>query len=115
MLTEREGCDVLARCFRAAGLDIVENFRFDEDGVLVSLDGWDAARRVGYEFVTTEAGDRSEFTPHVVAKLEKRMLRGELQVLLIDEREIMTEDALTEAADAFLAMTKSRGAAALRR
>lgn len=109
MLTEREGCEVLARCFRGAGLDIVENFLFDEDGVKVSFDGWDAARRVGYEFVTTEAGDRAEFTPQVVAKLEGRMLRGELYVFLIDEKEIMTEANLTEAAESFLALVRARG------
>jgi hypothetical protein len=108
MLTEREGCKVLARCFRGAGLDIIENFPFDEEGVKVSFDGWDAARRVGYEFVTTEAGDRAEFTPQVVASLEKRMMRGELYVFLIDEKESMTEENLTEAAEAFLSMFKAR-------
>jgi hypothetical protein len=107
MLTEKQGCDVLARVFRAAGFHIEENVPFAEDGVAVSLDGWDAKHRVGYEFVTNEAGDRAEFTPHVIANLEQRMLRGELYVLLIDEKDIMTEGALTEAAESFLALVRA--------
>jgi hypothetical protein len=81
-MTEAEGCVVLKSRFEAAGLTVVE--RYPLDGVV--LDGYDPEKRIGYEFITTEAGDREELTPAVIAALEARMEKGELLVLLVDER-----------------------------
>lgn len=108
MLTELEGCMLLRGAFEAAGLSIVDNFSFDEEGVQVELDGFDPGLRVGYEYITTEAGDREQFTPPVIAALESRMARGELFVLLIDETSCSRE-MLARAAEGFLARLRSEG------
>src|SRR5262249_2821835 len=71
VLTEKEGRAVLRARFEAAGLTIEEDFALDDPPI--TLDGWDATRRVGYEFLTTEAGDRDEITWQALEALELRM------------------------------------------
>jgi hypothetical protein len=111
-MTEAEGCAVLREEFSAAGFAIVERFIFDEGGVKVDLDGWDASKRVGYEYITDEAHDRDEFTPRNVAALEARMRAGELWLLLIDEHDAEAEAELRQVARAFLDHLKERGVSA---
>ncbi len=108
-MNERDGCAVLKGRFTAAGLSIEEGYRYRAHGVDVSLDGFDPRVRVGYEYITTEAGDRAELTVEVVAELEARMSRGELYLLLIDETEVDGAATLTRAADHFLGVLRGRG------
>jgi hypothetical protein len=83
-LKEAEGRKVLREAFRAAGYEVVEDYLFDEGGVRITLDGWDARHRVGYEYITAEGGDRDEFRTENIGKLVRRMERGELHLLLVD-------------------------------
>jgi hypothetical protein len=108
-MTEREGCEVLRRRFQAAGLRVVDNHRLDEPGLAIDLDGFDPERRIGYEYITTAAGDRAGLTPALVAELERRMETGDLFVLLIDERDVPGADLLERAADGFLAQLRTLG------
>ena len=107
-MTEAEGCAVLREAFTDAGFAIAERFQFREEGVEVELDGWDASERVGYEYITDEASDRTEFTPANVAALEARMIRDELYVLLVDEHDAEDAGELRAAADAFLRALRDR-------
>ncbi|HKA86199.1 MAG TPA: hypothetical protein VKE22_00990 [Haliangiales bacterium] len=107
MLTEKEGRAVLRARFEAAGLTIEEDFALDDPPI--TLDGWDATRRVGYEFLTTEAGDRDEITWQALEALELRMGFGEIHVLLIDEKDVSTAEQLGRAADYFLAEVRKLG------
>lgn len=100
-MTEAEGCALLKSVFEAAGYQIAERVPLQVGGVRVELDGFDARAGVGYEFLTTEAGDRAEFTAEVVGQLEVRIRRGELALLLIDERDV-TRERLRFAAERFL-------------
>src|SRR5262249_25892407 len=102
-VTEAEGCALLQARFTAAGFRIAENFHFHEGDIEVDLDGWDAEARVGYEYITREAGDDRQFDPATLERFEARMERGELYVLLIDERDAVTKDVLESAAEGFLA------------
>jgi hypothetical protein len=104
-LTEAEGCALLKARFEAAGFTMSENQRFTDHGVDVTLDGIDVEKGVGYEFITTAAGDRAEFTPEVVAKLEEAMKQGQLKLLLIDEADV-DADSLSFAAEQFLSRAK---------
>lgn len=108
-LSEREGTFLLAEEFRRAGLDVVEGCPVDVDGVEMNLDGLDPARRIGFEFVTEEAGDRKAVGPGVVAALEGKMERGELFVLLVDEWDVEGPDDLALAARRFLDELRRRG------
>jgi len=105
-LTEAEGCALLKVRFKEAGFAIQERFQFEEVGVSVELDGFDPEARVGYEYLTTEEGDRIEFTPAVVGALEGQMKKGELFLLMVDEREVDAR-GLSLAAERFLAYVKS--------
>lgn len=108
-MNEKDGCEILRRCFTEAGLAIEERYALHSEGVAVNLDGFDPARRVGYEFITTEDGDRAEVTPEVVAALDERMERGELFVFLLDEAEVSDEASLRKAARRFLDILRARG------
>jgi hypothetical protein len=99
---EEDGAALLFDRFTEAGYSIARNVRFREEGVDVELDGWDASARVGFEYITKEAGDDVEFDAATLERFEARMRKGELFVLLIDEREALTANALDAAARGFL-------------
>jgi hypothetical protein len=109
-LSESEGVRLLREEFVRAGLSIEEGAPFEVDGVLLSLDGYDPVRRVGFEFVTAEAGDRKAFTADVVAGLERKMERGEVHLLLVDEWGVEEPEELRLAVRRFLDVLRSRGA-----
>lgn len=106
---ERSACAQLKRRFEAAGFRIKENQRFDEDGMWFEIDGFDAARRVGYEYVTKEAGDGWDVDGSVIAKLAERRKRGELHVLVVDEADAPDAASLDQAIDAFLGELAASG------
>lgn len=108
-LSEARGHEILRHEFETAGLEIQEDFPFSEDGISIVLDGFDPKQRVGYEFVTTEAGDRETITPAIIEALERKMDGGGLFVLLVDEFEVMTEEALAFAAARFVEHLRGAG------
>ena len=109
-MNEAEGSALLRARFTEAGYAIAPDFHFHEGAIEVDLDGWDAALRVGFEYITREAGDSQQFTPEALAEFEARMGRGELFVLLIDEGDAVTADELDRAARAFLGEVAARRA-----
>jgi hypothetical protein len=102
-MTEREACALLKSHFEAAGYKIAENQAFDEDGVTFEIDGFDATARVGYEYVTEEAGDSWDVDGRVIEALAERRKAGDLHVFVIDEAAAPDAKALERAAQAFLA------------
>ncbi len=101
-MTEREACALLKARFEQAGYQIAENQPFDEDGVTFEIDGFDATARVGYEYITEEAGDSWDVDGTVIATLEARREQGTLHVLVIDEATAPDPTTLESAARAFL-------------
>ena len=112
-MTEAEGTALLLALFTEAGFHIAPNFHFHEGEIEVDLDGWDAGARVGYEYLTQEAGDARQFDAATQVRFEERIEKGELYVLIIDEHDAVTRDALDAAARGFLAEVKGRRAAEL--
>jgi len=108
-MTEREGRRVLRKRFEAAGVQIAEDHRLEVAGHVIDLDGYDAAKKIGYEYITTEAGDREQITPEIVAALESQMEEGAFYLLLIDERDIADKSVLEGAADGFLGRLRALG------
>ena len=104
-MTEREACALLKQKFEAAGFDITENVMFEEADIRFEIDGWDAAARVGYEYVTEEAGDSWDIDAEVQKKLAAK---GDLHVLVVDESAAPDAAALGKVADAFLATHASK-------
>ena len=107
-MTEAEGTALLHARFTEAGYAITPDFHFAEGEISVDLDGWDAAARVGYEYITQEAGDDRQFDAATLARFEARMEKGELFVLLVDEHEAVTAPQLDAAARGFLGMLAAR-------
>lgn len=108
-MEERAACALLKQRFEAAGFEIAENRMFDEDGVRFEIDGFDAAHRVGYEYVTSEAGDSWDVDAGVIAALAERRKRGELHVLIVDEADAPDATTLGKLADAFLSELVTAG------
>ena len=106
-MEEREACALLKARFEAAGYRIADNVAFDEGGVRCELDGFDAAARVGYEYVTEEAGDGWDIDEAARAAFAARAKKGELSILVVDEADAPDAAALTRAADAFLAKLRT--------
>lgn len=109
-LTEAEGVRLLREEFEKAGLSIREGEPFEVAGTVLSLDGFDPERRVGFEFVTAEAGDRGSFGEEVFAALEEKLGRGEAYLLLVDEWDVEEPEELRFVARRFLDELRSRGA-----
>lgn len=109
-LSEAEGVRLLREEFERAGLSIRAGEPFEVAGTVLSLDGFDPERRVGFEFVTSEAGDRGTFGADVVAALEEKVGRGEAHLLLVDEWDVEEPEELRLAARRFLDALRVRGA-----
>ena len=101
-LSEDEGCDLLARVFRARGYAIRRNVRFREYDVEFQADGWDAKARVGFEFLSSEAHDHDDLTLGEFKRLMAAQQRGELALFIVDESEQLTAPDLAAAAEEFL-------------
>jgi hypothetical protein len=101
-LSETEGCDLLARLFRARGYAIERNLLFREYGVEFHVDGWDAKARVGFEFLSSEDDDHDDLTVSEYQTLAAAQQRGELALFIIDEVEPLSAADLALSANEFL-------------
>jgi hypothetical protein len=102
-MDERNACALLKQRFEAAGFKIEENRPFEEEGVAFEIDGFDPEARVGYEYISAEAGDSWDVDGDVQAALEARRKKGEVHILFVDEADAAE---LGARADAFLAALK---------
>lgn len=102
ILSETEGCTLLARIFKSRGYSIARNVPFREYGVSFHIDGWDAKARVGFEFLTSEDEDHDDLTLSEFKTLMMAQQRGELSVFVIDEFEPLTAAELAATASTFL-------------
>ncbi len=110
MISEADGCDLLARVFTSRGYTVGRDIFFDEEGVTCTLDGWDAEARVGFEYLTRSAGDHEDLTSDELGRLAARIERGELYVFIVDERDVVDPAELEEAAKLFLDEVERRRA-----
>ena len=112
MLGELEGCEILHAVFRARGFHTRADVRFAEDSVEFDADGWDPDARVGFEYLSSEAGDHDDLSPDELTRLAARMDRGELFLFVIDEAEVPDAETLQWAAERFLdEVARRRGGA----
>jgi hypothetical protein len=111
MLTESQGCQVLQRVFAERGYHVQADVPFREGGVSFDADGWDPVARVGFEYLTSEAGDREDLDAAEMAELDARMGRGELFFFIMDGGLVSTAEDLAWAAHHFLdEVARRRGA-----
>ena len=101
-LSETQGCDLLTRLFRARGYAIERNLLFREYGVEFHVDGWDATKRVGFEFLSSEDDDHDDLSLSEYQTLGAAQQRGELALFIIDEVEPLSAADLALQANEFL-------------
>ena len=101
-LSETEGCDLLARLFRARGYAIERNLLLRVYGVEFQVDGWDAKKRVGFEFLSSEDDDHDDLSLSEYQALGTAQQRGELALFIIDEVEPLSAVDLALQANEFL-------------
>lgn len=101
-LSETKACELLARLFRARGYAVTRNIMFREYGVAFHIDGWDAKKRIGFEFLTSEDDDHDDLSLEEYKTLMAAQQRGELSLLIMDEVEPLSEADLTATAHEFL-------------
>ncbi|MFM8434314.1 MAG: hypothetical protein ACKOBP_03080 [Planctomycetia bacterium] len=114
-VSEFDGCDLLARLFRARGYAIKRNQVFREYGVNFHIDGWDPKARVGFEFLTSEDQDHDDLTLEEYKTLCDAQRRGELALFIIDEVEPLSEKELAAEAHDFLDEVAAAATARLKR
>ena len=102
MLSEAEGCAVLQRVFEAHGYAIELDVPFSEGPVAFSCDGWDAQARVGFEYMTEEAGDHEQLDAEALEQIAKWVQAGQLYLFIVDEADVKDEAELVDAATLFL-------------
>jgi len=102
ILSETTACDLLARLFKKRGYAIMRNVMFREYGASFHIDGWDAKKRVGFEFLTSEDDDHDDLSLAEYQTLMAAQQRGELALFILDEVEPLSAADLTETANAFL-------------
>jgi len=81
------------------------------------IDGWDAKKRVGFEFLTSEDDDHDDLSLAEYQTLMAAQQRGELALLILDEVEPLSVADLKAMADEFLdeAAAAAKAQAASRR
>lgn len=101
---------MLADVFTARGFSLARDVRFDEDGLVFDMDGWDARARVGFEYRTHEAGDHKDLTDAELIELAARIDAGDLYVFVIDDTAVEDETDLRRYAGRFLDEVERRRA-----
>jgi len=102
MIDEVQGRGVLRKVFEDAGYRIEEDYAFRVAGSLIYLDGYDPVRRVGYEYITTAAGDRGDLNEVVLEELNQMNEEGLVDILLVDENYVSSEEELRLACQGYL-------------
>src|SRR5690606_8488194 len=69
MIREDEGCTILHRVFEGRGYRIDRDVRLALGPVSFTADGWDPRARVGFEYMTREAGDHDDLDAAEIAAL----------------------------------------------
>ena len=102
MIDEVQGRRVLRKSFEQAGYTIEEDFAFVIAGSVIYLDGYDPVNRVGYEYITTSAGDRGDLNEVVLEELNHLNEAGLVHILLVDEHYVSSEEELRLACHGYL-------------
>jgi len=103
VLSEVLGCQILKKVFAARGYRMESQYLLElPSGARVHLDGYDPEKKMGFEYITSEAGDRQELTPSVIEELEEAIEAGQFSLLLVDELDVSSQEELAELASRFL-------------
>jgi hypothetical protein len=101
-IPEERAIQLLTRWFNQAGYNIANHVRVCFGKVEATLDGWDAAALVGFEYLSDEHNDHADLTLEEYQHLIEAHNNQKYHVLVIDEVEALTQEELKQHAKEFL-------------
>ena len=102
-LPEALAREIINRRFVESGYRMQPDYRFSHGDTLVTLDGFDAERKVGFQYLSH--GDQDVVTDHDVNTsrvLDQLARSGEAWILVIHDGEAPSREALVSIIDEFL-------------
>ena len=108
-LSETRAREVLAARFAAAGASIAADYVFNEGEVLLTLDGYDDLRRIGYIYVSRSDADViTDVDDGTETALRALAANNTAWILLLQDDDVPTADVLERRIDAFFAHVAPR-------
>lgn len=102
-LSEELARELITRRFSRSGYTMQADYRFHHGDTLVTLDGFDPERQVGFQYISH--ADQDVVTDHDVSTtlaLKELEAEGQTRVLIIHDGEAPTGDELIAIVDEFL-------------
>lgn len=87
-------------------LNLQTNYKLELDGLKLNLDGFDADKNIGFEYIDPHDPDQAAYTAAVRAKLDGWMTSKKVAILLIDVRKLPDTATLRGKVVKFLAQVK---------
>ncbi len=96
--------ELIVRRMAQEGIALVSDFALRHDDLLVTLDGFDSDRRVGFQFISHADEDVvTDFDLQVEQRVRELTAHGMFQILIIHDYEAPDADAVLARVDSFLA------------
>jgi len=107
-LSEAEARGILQRRLSTAGVALQSDFAFRHADLVVTLDGFDPARAIGFAYIShADADVVTDFDEATEMAFQELNRQGVAFVLVIHDTDIPTADALERRIDAFLDLLSS--------
>jgi hypothetical protein len=101
-LSEARARELLGKRFAAAGAALERDYPFRHGDLLVTLDGYDPARTIGFAFVShADADVVTDFDEATDEAFRQLAAAGVAHVLVVHDADVPTADALERRIDAF--------------
>jgi hypothetical protein len=101
-LTEARAREILGKRFAAAGAALEPDYSFREGDLMVTLDGYDPDRRIGFAFVShADADVVTDFDEATDEAFRQLAAAARAHVLVVHDWDVPTADVLERMIDAF--------------
>lgn len=108
-LAEPLARELIVRAMNRAGIDLRPDHTFSSDNLLVTLDGYDPERKIGYQFLShADADVVTDFAPKVEERLRELGAQDVAHVLIIHDYDARDGDAVLARVEAFLAAFREK-------
>ena len=103
-ISEALARELIARRMTQEGYEFEEDFAYSRGELLVNLDGFDAERSVGFQYIShTDADVVTDVDSAVEDQLRELSEQGVAHILVIHDHDVTTADVVVERVEAFLA------------
>jgi hypothetical protein len=100
--------ELIHRRMAKSGFNLTHDFAYSYEDLLVTLDGFDEERKVGYQYVShADADVVTDVDNSVEDRLRDLSAQGVIHVLIIHDHDATTADIVLERVESFLATLPS--------